>query len=122
MADVSAIPAKKKRQPGPALGDPPAREASPGNVKEVEPAKEKGKRSGGRPKLDYQTRQLGARVKVETFDRVQAIARRERVGLGPLVDRMVAAWEEQRLAQAERIGPRLEGEDDDAYITRVFKL
>ena len=61
-------------------------------------------------------------TEVETFARVQAIARRERVGLGPLVDRMVAAWEEQRLAQAEKVGPRLEGEDDDAYITRVFKL
>lgn len=76
----------------------------------------------GRPPLDYPTRQLGARVHTDTFTRVQAIARRERVGLGPLVDRMVAAWERQRLAEAEAVGPRREGEDDDAYIARIFKL
>ena len=76
----------------------------------------------GRPPLDYPTRQLGARVHADTFTRVQAIARRERVGLGPLVDRMVAAWERQRFEEASAIGPRLDGEDVDTYIARIFKL
>ncbi len=92
-------------------------EKEPPNVNET-----KSKTSGGRPKLDYQTRQFGVLVSVETFARVQAIARRERVGLRAPVDRMVAAWEEQHLAQAEKVGPRLKGEDDDVYIARVFKL
>lgn len=80
------------------------------------------KRAKGRPKLDYSTRQLGARVRSDTFDRVTAISKRERVGLGPLVDRMVREWERMRLEQAAAMGPRLEGEDDDAYIARVFRL
>ncbi|MFG5121733.1 hypothetical protein [Methylorubrum sp. POS3] len=87
----------------------------------AEAATEK-KRAKGRPKLDYSTRQLGARVRSDTFDRVTAISRRERVGLGPLVDRMVREWERMRLEQAAAMGPRLEGEDDDAYIARVFRL
>ncbi|MBO1022831.1 hypothetical protein IPV08_23000 [Methylobacterium sp. SD274] len=88
---------------------------------EAKPAA-RSKKPKGRPKLDYDTRQLGARVSLATYDRMQAITKRERVGLGPLVDRMVAAWEEQRLSQAEALGPRLEGEDDDIYIARVFRL
>lgn len=111
MADLS----KLKREP-----KPPLPVEVLGNLGAAEaPSPRKGK---GRPKLDYSTRQLGARVSTDTFERVQAISRRERVGLGPLVDRMVREWERVRLAQAEAIGPRLEGEDDDAYIARVFKL
>lgn len=113
MADL----AKLKRQP-------PTPAETLGNLGMVEapaPASTP-KKAKGRPKLDYATRQLGARVSTDTFERVQAISRRERVGLGPLVDRMVREWERVRLAQAEAIGPRLEGEDDDAYIARVFKL
>ena len=88
---------------------------------EAEAAKVK-KKAKGRPKLDYATRQLGARVRTDTFDRVTAISKRERVGLGPLVDRMVREWERMRLEQAAAMGRRLEGEDDDAYIARVFRL
>lgn len=129
MANADALKALRKS----GLSAPPTSGA--GNVEpqpnpelgqaQSEPAAEAPapkKKSSGRPPLDYRTRQLGARVRLETFDRVTAISRRERVGLGPLVDRMVAAWERQRLAEAEAVGPRREGEDDDAYIARIFKL
>lgn len=100
------------------LGAPPTTGA--GNVVEaVEPVKGKSK---GRPPLDYPTQQLGARVHKDTFRRVQLISKRERVGLGPLVDRMVREWERLRLSQAEAMGPRQEGESDDDYIARVFRL
>lgn len=124
MANADALKALRKS----GLAAPPI--VGAGNVDKAEvaqPAKASTEatpapKHKGRPPLDYPTRQLGARVHTDTFNRVQAIARRERVGLGPLVDRMVAAWERQRLAEAEAVGPRREGEDDDTYIARIFKL
>lgn len=114
LADVARqMKSQRAQEPEPAPPPPAPLE---------EPKAAEKKKAKGRPPLDYATRQLGARVHVDTFDRVTAISRRERVGLGPLVDRMVREWERMRLSQAEAMGPRLEGEDDDTYIARVFRL
>lgn len=99
--------------------------AEPKGEAEPEPVVEapaKAKRSKGRPKLDYETVQLGARVRQDTYDRMQAVMRRERIGLGPLVDRAMEIFEQTRLEQAKAIGKRNDGESDDDYIARVFRF
>jgi hypothetical protein len=138
-----AIDATKLKKPA-GLGAPPTPAEAPGNVKpnaslqdlarqrrallasEVEdPApvlKESKPGRKGRPKLDYETRQLGARVHVDTYARIEAITKRERVGLGPLVDRMVVLYEEARLKQAQALGEQAQGETNDDFIARVFRL
>ncbi|WP_144768859.1 hypothetical protein [Methylobacterium dankookense] len=62
------------------------------------------------------------RVGVEVFDRIAAIGRREQVSRSILIERMIATWERQRLAEAEGISPRQPSEDDDTYIARVLRV
>ena len=124
---MANFPARKPTLPAPPpkaemLGNVRAPDLAPAVEREEKVIEEQGKRERGRPKRGYATRQLGVRLREDVFDRLQAIAQREGVGLTPLVTRMIAAWERQRLAEAAAIDPRRDGEDDDAYIARVFKL
>lgn len=80
-------------------------------------------RRRGRPKRTEDVRGFAARVKPETYDRIQAIVERDRWKLGPLVDKMVQVYEAQRIRDAlEIVGDRKPHESDDDLIRRAFRL
>ena len=78
----------------------------------------KGKR--GRVSSGSETVGIHARIRPEIAETLQKIVARDRCALGPLLERMVELYESNRLMQARERGMQRDGEEDDAFITRVF--
>lgn len=78
----------------------------------------KGKR--GRSSSSSETVGFHARIRPEVAETLQKIVARDRCALGPLLERMVELYGSNRLMQARERGMQRDGEEDDAFITRVF--
>ncbi|GEP07317.1 hypothetical protein [Methylobacterium oxalidis] len=78
----------------------------------------KGKR--GRSSPGSETVEFHARIRPKVAETLQRIVSRDRCAPGPLLERMVELYESSRLMLARERGMQRDGEDDDAFIARIF--